>query len=575
MRVLLIDDDKVDREEIKRELNGQPGTVIEEAATAQLGLAALTNIKFDIVLLDYLLPDKDGLKVLADIKTLNLAYPCGVILMSNSEDSVLLENALEFGAQDFLSKTEINQQKLNRTIHLARKRFELEYCVRKNQERSKLAASIDNLTGLLNRTAFESSLESLLNSDLANKNGALIFLDIDNFKFFNECYGHELGDEFLKQVAERIKQVVDQKNHVARVGSNEFALLIQSNEIESKKRAVFNRLLKALDTPFVFDDVEINCTFSIGSTYIAENITKKEVIKQANLALHKAKEGSGYTVTEFDESLSAEIEKQRLIKEGLEYHLNQNAFNVLYQPIVSSDGELMSMEALVRWPENSPFGFYGPDEFIPISEQNQTIDKLGEFVFKQAVMTQAELTKRGFSKVRVSVNFSPVQLNQWEMCVRLKSICLREGVLPSSVVLEITETALLSNDFATKRMISQLAETGFTIALDDFGTGYSSISHLINFPINQVKVDRSVMPADKNDTKRINLLNSLVSMCKSIGAVVVVEGVEQSWQADLCRELGSDKQQGYYYSKPISKSKLLELRFSPNEAVESELIDSK
>lgn len=563
MRVLIIDDDKVDREDIKRVLQSQKGTVIDEAATAQEGLAALTNIKFDIVLLDYLLPDKDGLNVLSDIKKLNLTYPCGIILMSGNEEGELLEKALESGAQDFLVKHEISQQRLKRTIHLARKRFELEYHVRKSQERSKLAARMDNLTRLYNRTAFESSLEKMLSSDASYGEGAVIFLDVDNFKFFNECYGHEVGDGLLKQVAERIKQVIDKNDKIARIGSNEFAILLQSENVDSKKRRLLNRLLKALDAPFVFDDVEINCTFSIGSTCVGDKTSKKDVIKQANLALHKAKGESGYSVTEFDASLSAEIEKHRKIKEGLEYHLSQGEFNVVYQPIVRAVGETVSLEALVRWPTDSPFGHFRPDEFIAISEQNQTIDKLGEFVFKQAVETLAGLKKKGFNDIRVSVNFSPIQLNQWELCVKLVDICTNAGVLPSSVILEITETALLSNDFATKRMISELAAAGFTISLDDFGTGYSSISHLINFPINQVKMDRSVVPVSHEDDKRKNLLSSLVSMCKSIGAIVVVEGIEHQWQADFCHALGAEKQQGYLYSKPVSEKELYEVYLQP------------
>lgn len=570
MRVLLIDDDLVDRETIKRALKQQVGTIIEEASSAGEGLAALTNIKFDIVLLDYLLPDKDGLQVLSDIRALKLAHPCAVIMMSNSEDNSLLENALEFGAQDFLAKDEIGHLKLKRSIHLARKRFELEYYVLKSVEHSKRVAKTDLLTNLLNRSAFETVLEKNLPSAETDAEVGVLLIDVDNFKFFNECYGHEIGDQLLKQVGERIRQVADHNMHLARIGSNEFALLYKSAGGDIKTRKLLGRLLKTLDVSFFLDDVEINCSFSIGSTVVNNATSIQEVIKQANLALHKAKQQSGYSVFEFNECLSAEIETQRQIKEGLEYHLSKDEFQVVYQPIVNKKGEVASIEALVRWPQNSQFGFFRPDEFIAVAEQNQTIERLGEFVFGQALETLSRLKQQGNAEMKVSVNLSPVQLNQWELCVKLVGMCKRLNIEPNNVVLEITETALLSNDFATRRMIAELAHAGFIVSLDDFGTGYSSISHLINFPIKQVKVDRSVVPAKPDDSRRTRVLSSIVKMCQSIGAMVVVEGIEEAWQAELCRDFGADKQQGYFFSRPVPEKEL----FSVIERTEKNALKS-
>ncbi|XOV77444.1 MAG: putative bifunctional diguanylate cyclase/phosphodiesterase [Aestuariibacter sp.] len=559
MRILIVDDDAVDRQDIKRALSKHIGSVIKEATSASEALFMIMNIEFDVVLLDYMLPDKDGLEVLAEVQNLNLPRPCGIVMMSNLEDESLLENCLQFGAQDFISKREINAAKLKRCILLTRKRFELEYYVRKSVEHSKYLSKTDVLTGLKNRYSFEESLSKFISRNDRDIGTALIFLDIDNFKFFNQSYGHEVGDGLLKQVAKKLPDTYRDKIDVSRVGSNEFAVILQTEHGDDAAKVTLNSILKILSGTFYVDGREINCTFSVGYVHVQKNNEdKNDVIKSANIALAKAKQRFGMSVSEFDDSLLDEIERFRKIKEGIRKHLEKKDFSVAYQPILNQNEVPVSFEALVRWPTISEEGSFGPDEFIPIAEQSNDINRLGSFVFTEAVKTLKRVTEEMGLPMTVSVNLSPIQLNQWDLCESLKALCDKHQMPPADVVLEITETALLNNDYTTTKVLGELAEAGFTISLDDFGTGYSSISHLLNYPIHQVKIDRSVVPEDIADEKRINLISSLVQMCKSVGARVVTEGIEYEWQRKLCADIESHKMQGYYFSRPLPQHQLLD-----------------
>ncbi|XVV16979.1 putative bifunctional diguanylate cyclase/phosphodiesterase [Actinoplanes sp. CA-131856] len=412
----------------------------------------------------------------------------------------------------------------------------------------------DALTGLPNR--------HLLTAGVASS-GALILFDLDGFKDVNDRLGHTIGDELLVAVAGRLRPLLRPEEHLARTGGDEFALLLPSSDlIEANSRAA--DVLAALRPPIEVRGHTLHVTGSAGVRLLAPGTDVAEALSDADLALYAAKAAGKDRAELYDPRLRQEqIDRVRLV-EHLRAGLANDEFTVHYQPIVAlCSGLIVAVEALVRWtpPGRPPIG---PDRFIPAAEDSGLIIGLGERVLRRACADAA--VWHGLYGIAVTVNVSPRQLTDPSFTAKANRAIAESGLPPSALTLEITEGVLIGSGAQALAHLHALRADGVRVAIDDFGTGYSSLAYLRDLPIDTLKIDKSFMPADPADRRQTALVRAVVDLARSLDLTTVAEGVETEHHADLLRELGCDRGQGYLFARPAPAAQITGLLTSRWEA---------
>lgn len=554
MKVLIVDDDLVDRRLIQRTLNKSSAYVhdVTEATSVKEGLAALDKQKFDVILLDYNMPQVDGIEMVIEMRAKPGLGETAIVMVSASDDSELALHCIEVGAQDFLPKNEISDGKLNKAILHARKRFDIEQRMHESYLTVKRMAERDALTGLSNRYHFEEILKVMLANNKRSKDSvALLAMDLDEFKNVNDTLGHDVGDQVLVEAVGRIAGCLRENEGFARLGGDEFAVILGGIENIRDVTTIANRICAQFDTPFLLDGHEINCGVSIGAAVCpSDAVEPHELMKCADIAMYRSKQSDKGGICFYQASYQAEFYRRALIKNEIGTLLKQGEFRLFYQPyFYVESGGLAGVEALIRWPNGDPM--YVPDEFIPIAEETRLIESLGKWVVTEAVSQLAAWRKEHDLPLVMSINVSPVQLQHDELLPLLTDTVTQAGLLATDIVLEITETALFKDNDKTVESLTALSQQGFKIALDDFGMGFSSISHLMNYPIDIVKLDKSMQAENSGPGKQREILEGLSLMLRKLGFEIVAEGIETDQQRELCTELGLDKLQGFLLAKPM------------------------
>jgi diguanylate cyclase (GGDEF)-like protein len=552
MNILLVDDDSVDREIVKRALkSSSDSTVIVEVTTAEEGLITLKQQQFDVVLLDYMMPQVDGIEMVLELRERSDLGDTAIVMISMSDDEQLAIDCIQAGAQDFIAKTDISPTKLKRAIIQAQKRFELEKKLFDSYCQVKELAEKDSLTGLYNRYHFDKALKIYLtNNERFEKSVALLLLDLDHFKNINDSYGHDAGDELLKKVVTRVNSCLRGSELFARLGGDEFAIVLSGISDAKEASFVSRRIIDVLDEPIYVKGNKVQCGVSIGIAMYPQNgATSESLVKYADIAMYRAKNQGRNRYCFFQETMQEQLSRAYEIELALNEAIKQRSFELHYQPVINSKtSDIVGVEALIRWPSSSLNST--PDEFIPIAEASGAIVKLGAWVIETAI-EQLSVWKHDYTRhLTMAINISAVQLSDDKLVECIKSNLKKYNVCPDSLVLEITETALFSSDRA-RACIGAISELGCKIALDDFGTGYSSISHLVNYPIDTVKFDKSMLPESNKADRYTNLVKGLASMVNIIGMDIIAEGVETEFQQSLCQELDIKELQGFYFSKPL------------------------
>ncbi|MDJ1131115.1 EAL domain-containing protein [Streptomyces iconiensis] len=421
--------------------------------------------------------------------------------------------------------------------------------------RLRYEATHDELTGLPNRTLFSERLDRILTPGSGVSRFGLCYLDIDGFKAVNDSLGHAVGDQLLVAVAERLQSCTATPTHlVARIGGDEFAVLVSDPEGREEVASMARAALAALATPISVDGRELSVRASIG---IVEgpsgDLGPAEVMRSADITMYRAKDAGGNRYEVADPDSDARAIDRHSLTNHLPAALERDEFFLEYQPLIRmSDGKVDGAEALVRW-KHPVHGRLGPDRFIPLAEHTGLIVPLGRWVLEQAVRQTCTWASGG--PLRVNVNLSPRQLHHPDLVPDTIAVLEAVGVEPSSLCLEVTESALIGADEDELKPLWQLAELGVDIALDDFGTGYSNLANLRKLPATTLKLDRSFTqglqrhPADPVD---VTFVEGIVSLAHALGLAVTVEGVETEHQADQLRDLGCDTAQGWYYARPAS-----------------------
>lgn len=556
MRILLVDDDIVDRETVRRALGTQAdGENLVEANSAEQGLALTQESQFDAVLLDYRLPQIDGLEMIARLRSRPNLGNTAIVMMSSEDDEQLALLCLQAGAQDFIPKSEITATKLRRAIVQAQKRFELECKLYDSYCRVREMAETDALTGLANRYFFERDLSAAITANVRqNKQVALLLLDLDHFKNINDTYGHFVGDKLLKTVVKKISDCLRGEEMFARLGGDEFAIILKGLEHANEAQLVARRIIKSLEKSMKVGDQDLQCGVSIGiALHPSSAETAEELTRFADIAMYRAKNSGRNRLCYFQDVMQQQFSRNFQIELALKSASHEQCFELHYQPIVRGiNKKLVGFEALIRWPTCTLDS--NPCEFIPIAEQCGLIGTIGKWVIKTAVKQLAIWQKKYNIRLTMGINLSPVQLADTQLTNYILQNLEYYHVAPESLILELTETALFIESEQNKDQISQLAKLGCKLALDDFGTGFSSLSHLVNFPIDIVKLDRSLLPESPDHLRHMAIVRGLAEMAHTVGLKVIAEGVETSFHFLLCKDLKIEEIQGYFFDKPASSS---------------------
>ncbi|HWX49499.1 MAG TPA: EAL domain-containing protein [Roseomonas sp.] len=406
----------------------------------------------------------------------------------------------------------------------------------------------DPLTDLANRRLFRQELEQALTELRPGEQLALHCVDLDQFKGVNDTLGHAAGDALLCQAADRLRCCVPERNLVARIGGDEFAIIQTGLRGPEDAAALARRMVDVLDEDYRVDDHQAVAGASIGIALVShEEAASEEVIRKADIALYRAKADGRATFCFFDPSMDEAVKRKQMLRAGLRTALDRDELGLHFQPLVGiRAGEVTGFEALLRW-RHPLHGMISPAEFIAVAEETGLIMRMGEWALRSACREAV----RWSQPVRVAVNLSPVQFRNPGLLQAVTDALIDSGLDARRLELEITESVLLQDDQANFAILWELRKLGVRIALDDFGTGFSSLSYLLRFPFDKIKIDRSFVTGlpDRRESKAV--IRAVVSMSRSIGISVTAEGVETAEQLEALRQLGCNDAQGYLFSRPV------------------------
>jgi diguanylate cyclase (GGDEF)-like protein/PAS domain S-box-containing protein len=434
---------------------------------------------------------------------------------------------------------------------------------KEQEERTRFLADHDELTELPNRSLFRQNLnKALQRAERSGRMLSILFFDLDRFKNINDSLGHDAGDEVLRAVAERLTACVRKIDMVARFGGDEFAVLTEGLTAEDQASTVARKILEALSKPMILAGRQYRPAASIGiSTYPTDGRDAQALLKNADIAMYRAKEEGRGTFQFYSEQLNTHSVQRLEFESNLSNALNNREFVLYYQPKVDlATGRVTGLEALIRW-ISPQLGFIPPGEFISIAEETGLIVPMGRWVAQTACVQNRAWQKGGLPQLRIAINISARQMSDKGLVEFLSETVRKTGLTIESLELEITESAVMSNQEHAEKVLNELKDLGFHLTMDDFGTGYSSLAYLKRFPFDSVKIDQSFVrgiPESKDDEA---IVEAIIAMAHSLQLKVVAEGVETREQYDFLRRLGCDQIQGYYFSKPIPASEIVKLLY--------------
>lgn len=431
--------------------------------------------------------------------------------------------------------------------------------LRKNEQREENMLKRDLLTNLPNRILLEERLKKELHPQNFKK-FTLFFINLDRFKEINERNGYQLGDRVLYETSRKIQEFAG-RYELYRVGGDEFVLLVPSH-LEVELRTLGTELVKLMEKPIELSTTEsVWVTFSVGIRKSELGDWADLMMQDATFAVHEAKKHGGNRFIFFSQELANQNERVRLIANNVVHALPNEEYFMVYQPVYDlSSQNITSYEALLRW-ESPIIGQVSPDEFIPLLEESDLIIPVGRWILRQVTTQLTKWDEQGHAEFQLAINISVKQMMHPDFLDDVKSIIQEANISPQRLIFEITETVAVQNSKLATEVLSELNLIGIKTSLDDFGTGYSSLSILKLLPIQQVKVDRSfIVKMEQDGEKSLVILQGILDIAKNLGMSTVMEGVETQEQFDLLKEMGAQKIQGYFISRPVVAELAIELQ---------------
>jgi diguanylate cyclase (GGDEF)-like protein len=544
--LLVVDDDAMNRDALSRRITGA-GYAVLVAESGPQALEIVRTQRVDLVLLDVMMPEMSGVETLRRLRQQRSVADLPVIMVTAKTGSEDVVEALEVGANDYITKP------VDFSVAVARIRTQL------------TARRADPLTGLPNRVLFMDRLEQLLRR--AKSSGhhafAVFFLDIDRFKIINDSLGHVAGDELLVAVSRRLEQSLRASDTIARfdgdctlarLGGDEFTILLDRVRTEADAKMVAERLLSAVTRPFDVQGRTVVVSISMGIVMAAARYElPEEMVRDADTAMYRAKALGKARCEVFDTSMLAAAEERLLVETGLRHALERGEFEVHYQPIVTlAEARLAGFEALLRW-RHPTRGLLPPDQFIPTAEETGLIIPVGAWVLGEACRQMRAWDDEfpGCSDLVINVNLSAKQCLEPTLGDTVHRVLRETGLAPRRLKLEITESIVLEDSRIVLEVLNGLRDIGVQLGLDDFGMGYSALSYLQRLPLQTIKIDRSFVNGIR-ETGNMEIIRAIISMAAGLSMDVTAEGVETADQAAQLNGMACEFGQGFYFHRPMT-----------------------
>ncbi len=598
LNVLIVDDSKIIRTAI-REILEIGNIQVTEACDGKDALESINNNLPDLVLLDAIMPKIDGISVLKALRKTFSKIQLPIILIAPQGSPREMVQALDLGANDYVTKPidfdvlwarltnqlmqkqaaeflrsakhSLEKQIKQRTSELksSNQRLEKEIKVRlQAEDRLQKQASYDELTGLPNRSLASDRLQqTLVKAKRHNLNPCVTFLDLDNFKYINDTFGHAAGDDLLRQAATRLSSCARGSDTVARLGGDEFLLILDDDDMtkahqpESGVRHVAERIIENFAKPFLIEGQELRITPSIGfAIYPKDGEDSNELMRHADAAMYRSKNEGKNTYCFYSPEMTVEAKLRMNVEAQLRRALERNELSIHYQPIVNSKSrEIVKAEALLRW-DCDELGMITPDYFIPIAEETGMILPMGNWVVKKACEQVKNWRNLGWPNICVTINVSARQFKSDSSLVETVAEALKQNNLPADAIqLELTEGTLLEETSDSAVIMKQIEDIGIKLLIDDFGTGYASLSYLQRYNFDSLKIDRSYINKVLHNEQDAKLVKAVIVMANSLGMSVVSEGVETKAQLEFLLDADCEYVQGYYFSKPVAADEFIAL----------------
>lgn len=588
-RLLIVDDVRENREILRRRFE-RHGYHATEASGGLEAIDLIERETFDLVLLDMMMPDIGGLEVLARIRSKFSPGILPVIMVTAKSQSEDVVEALNHGANDYITKpvdfsialarvvTQIDRKRAEEKIQqmndeLSRTNEALEGRVADRtkdlvqanlqlrsemEQREKSQANIvhlahhDALTGLGNRLLFHKELnDAVAHRQRHGGDLAVLFIDLDGFKSINDTLGHGTGDSVLKHLATRMQNVLREGDKIGRLGGDEFAIIQFGNEHQAA--ALATRLIELTRVPFSVDNQRLVIGASIGIVVAQGDYQDSvQLLRAADLAMYRAKAAGRGRFQFFESEFDRQVQERRELEVSLRAVVDEDGLEIHYQPLINVlTGRISGFEALSRW-EDPQRGFVPPSTFIPLAEEIGLIGIIGQRILERACAEAATWP----GEITVAVNLSPAQFLTGHLISAVKGALAASGLPPSRLELEITESIFLQGSDANLAVLSELGRLGVKISMDDFGTGYSSLSYLRSFAFDKIKIDKSFIQDISTSESSIAIVRAVCGLARSFGASTTAEGVETDSQLDQIRAEGCTEVQGYFFSKPLPASEI-------------------
>lgn len=573
--IILVIDDEPDNFDVIEILLLSENYYLSYVSGGQRAIERLSSLQPDLILLDVMMPDMDGITVCRQLKADPQWRSIPVIMITALTGKQDLAACFEAGADDFISKPvnglelrarirsllrlrkqQQNIEALNHQLQEANQRLShfntaLEEQVNQRTAELQHLVHYDALTELPSRLRLQEQLEQLWHNPCSPF--SLMYIDCDRFSLVNGSLGHRVGDQLLQAVGQRLMQHVQAGDLVARVGEDEFCLLLHNLEYQEQVQQAAEEMLQLFTKPFAVADYEIFVTVSIGIAIGPTGFQHpSELLQSADMAMRKAKvqNKGGYQI--FNQAMHTITFNRLLLENDLRRAIDRQEFFLHYQPIIDlKTHQIHGFEALVRW-QHPTRGFVSPAEFIPCTEETGLILPIGLWVLQQACQQWRSWHDQGFQNISMSVNLSARQFLYPHLLRDLDRVLAETQMDPRQLKLEITESTILDNTSATLRTLDKLGDRGIHLSIDDFGTGYSSLQYLNRLPVHSLKIDRTFIQDLQETEQNAKIVEAIITLGHALGLTIVAEGVETEAQANQLQTLACNYGQGYLFSRPLA-----------------------
>lgn len=545
LKLLIIEDDHQDFILVREFLNRSQRVSydITHASSFQEGVQLLIENEYDLILLDYYLDGHTGVDFLKRAKSVGLDIP--IIVLTGGNSMELDDILMQLGSSDFIPKDELTTGLLERSIR---------HSIERKKSEQKIAQLLkrDPLTGLGNRLIFEEHTALAIARAKRNQTKlAIIFMDLDRFKEVNDTLGHHVGDLLLTLVGHRLQRSVRKSDVVARIGGDEFTLLLDSVESVEATAKLADKILSTVTKPAQLGSTMLEVSASMGIAFYPEHGTDGvSLMQKADMALYECKRNGVNRFEVFTDQLQTQLQYSKALEKSLLNAIENSEFELHYQPLVDLvTGEIVGLEALVRWPQ-SDGSVRMPEDFLSEANQTGLIVPLGEWIIEQVCQ---QIRQWSYQCPRVSINVYLRQIKALEFKTYLMDTLLKYEIPPTLLEIELTEEAFIGSSISNGSLIQELCDLGIHVSLDDFGTGYSSVQCLKSIPFHHIKIDRSFISGSGSGEDLVDptVTQSIIFLTRGLSLEVMAEGIESQSQLQKLIDMGCHVGQGHYLYPPM------------------------